>query len=282
MSYNRKDILSNSIKNNTLCMSCSRLKKYEWITNDIVVDDINKIYSKLCPICTNTICFSRKDYLKESVEKNTCCRSCSKKGKQPGWMVNGQVPTNILEKMSKTWFKKGQRPKNADMRKGKKLEEIYGINYAAEIRLKYSSWIRTSESNIRRRNTMIQQWKDGAFDNIDRTVSEETRQIHRLNMVKRLKATYKKFHPPYNKNACVYFDKLMVENNIHIQHALNGGEYHIKELGYWVDGYDTENNTVYEYDEKHHFKNGKLKNKDIIRQQQITDHLNCKFIRITE
>jgi len=62
---------------------------------------------------------------------------------------------------------------------------------------------------------------------------------------------------------------------------MNGGEYHIKELGYWLDGYDKENNVVYEFDEKHHFdKNGNLSEKDITRQQEIELLLGCKFIRI--
>jgi len=62
---------------------------------------------------------------------------------------------------------------------------------------------------------------------------------------------------------------------------MNGGEYHIKELGYWLDGYDKENNTVYEFDEKYHFdKNGNLSEYDLIRQQEIEHFLKCKFIRI--
>ena len=86
--------------------------------------------------------------------------------------------------------------------------------------------------------------------------------------------------PSYNKKACEIFDEISKENNITIQHAMNGGEYYIKELGYWLDGYDELNNTVYEYDEKHHFIKGVLKEKDIIRQNEIEKHLNCKFIRI--
>ena len=73
----------------------------------------------------------------------------------------------------------------------------------------------------------------------------------------------------------------MINNNIYIQHAMNGGEYYIKELGYWLDGYDKLNNIVYEYDEAFHFdKYGKLLEKDIIRQNEIIDFLKCKFIRI--
>jgi len=86
--------------------------------------------------------------------------------------------------------------------------------------------------------------------------------------------------PNYNKKACEIFNNIMKENGTFIQHAMNGGELYIKELGYWVDGYDKENNIVYEYDENHHFKKGKLKNRDIKRQLEIEKYLNCKFIRI--
>lgn len=48
----------------------------------------------------------------------------------------------------------------------------------------------------------------------------------------------------------------------------------------WLDGYDIENNVAYEYDEKSHFVNGQLKEKDRIRQLEIENFLRCKFIRI--
>ena len=70
------------------------------------------------------------------------------------------------------------------------------------------------------------------------------------------------------------------KNGYHFQHAMNGGEYYIKELGYWVDGYDKEKNAVIEYDEKHHFVRSTSKKKDVERQKQIKEFLGCKFIRI--
>jgi len=89
--------------------------------------------------------------------------------------------------------------------------------------------------------------------------------------------------PNFNKFACNLFDKISEKKHIHIQHAMNGGEFYIKKLGYWVDGYDKENNVVYEYDELKHFnKNGKLKKKDKTRQQEIVNYLKCKFIRIKD
>lgn len=87
--------------------------------------------------------------------------------------------------------------------------------------------------------------------------------------------------PSFNSFACELFNKISEEKHINIQHAMNGGEFYIKELGYWIDGYDKLNNTVYEYDEKHHFdKNGNLLSKDLIRQKEIENFLKCKFIRI--
>ncbi len=72
-------------------------------------------------------------------------------------------------------------------------------------------------------------------------------------------------------------------NNVYgwnLQHAENGNEYHIKELGYWLDGYDKEKNIVVEYDEpKHKYYD---KQKDIKRQQNIIQFLKCEFWRYNE
>jgi hypothetical protein len=104
----------------------------------------------------------------------------------------------------------------------------------------------------------------------------------RLAFIKNLKEINKSFHPPYSKRGCEYFNKLMEDTGIKIQHAENGGEFYIKELGYWVDGYDKENNIVYEWDDKRHYINNELLDKDKNRQRRIEDFLKCKFIRIKE
>ena len=62
-----------------------------------------------------------------------------------------------------------------------------------------------------------------------------------------------------------------------LQHAENGGEYHIKELGYWVDGYSKEKNIVLEYYERAHKSQIE---KDIRRKQEIINHLGCEFYEI--
>ena len=106
----------------------------------------------------------------------------------------------------------------------------------------------------------------------------------RLRTIKRIeenKLNGYQIQPNYNKNACKIFDEISLKEGIHIQHAMNGGEYHIKKLGYWLDGYDKENNVVYEFDERQHFdKDGNLKEKDLIRQKEIENFLKCKIIRL--
>ncbi|MBC8427905.1 MAG: hypothetical protein H8D94_00380 [Candidatus Pelagibacter sp.] len=53
-------------------------------------------------------------------------------------------------------------------------------------------------------------------------------------------------------------------------------------IGYSLDYYEPELNLVIEWDEEYHFKNDKLKEKDVIRQHKIIDELNCDFYRIRQ
>ena len=112
--------------------------------------------------------------------------------------------------------------------------------------------------------------------------SNETKRKLRLSTIKRItenKLNGGQLYPRYNPIACEYFNNLMEQTGTYIQHAQNGGEYNIKELGYWVDGYDIENNIVYEYDEIYHNSN---LTKDKQRQKEIEEFLGCKFVRIKE
>jgi hypothetical protein len=180
---------------------------------------------------------------------------------------------------------RGKRPSNwSDLkaRNGQTLEEIYGQDKALEIRGKLRLRPKpTKESNDRRRESCI--LAGCGYSNKGKTRSNKTRSKMRNNMIERLALTMKNFHPPFNKMGCLYFDELMKKTGVHIQHALNGGEYFIKELGFWVDGYGQANNIVYEFDElRRHYKNGVLVEKDVVRQKLIEDLLKCRFVRIKE
>lgn len=101
--------------------------------------------------------------------------------------------------------------------------------------------------------------------------------------VKRLKSIEERcgqIMPNYNQGSIPIIENFAKNNNLEFKHAENGGEFHIKDLGYFLDAYDEKNNVVLEIDEKHHFNiDGSLKEKDIIRQKEIIDYLKCKFIR---
>lgn len=238
-------------------------------------------FSRKCPSCNVVLYYKDKWYLKDSINKNRKCRKCSKIGYIPSFIKEGKISFDVLEKMKKSWFKKGSRPKNADFRKGKTISQIYGENRAKELKIKLSNRRNTDESNIKRRNSCIK--SRCGYSNKGRKTSDELKKLFRKQMVERLSKTNKNFHPSYNERACEYFDVLSKSTGNTIRHALNGGEFHIKELGYWVDGYDEENNIVYEWDERYHFnKDGILKRKDILRENEIKAFLKCEFVRIRD
>jgi hypothetical protein len=115
--------------------------------------------------------------------------------------------------------------------------------------------------------------------NKTRIISNETRQKMRLSAINRMNERYGQVSPNYNLVACQLFEDINRELGWNGQHAENGGEFFIKELGYWVDYYEPNRNIVIEFDERHHIRQ---QEKDKQREQQITQFLNCKFLRITD
>ncbi|KKK44494.1 hypothetical protein LCGC14_3167030 [marine sediment metagenome] len=113
-----------------------------------------------------------------------------------------------------------------------------------------------------------------------KTHLKETKRKIRLAHIKRVEERCGQIMPNYNPDACRLIEEYGKTHDYNFQHAENGGEFHIRELGFWVDGYDVEQNVVIEVDESVHYRNGKLRKKDIERQKEITEHLGCTFIRI--
>lgn len=52
----------------------------------------------------------------------------------------------------------------------------------------------------------------------------------------------------YSLKSLIWLDNIMKQENIHIQHAGNGGEYRIPNTCLSADGYCVETNTIYEFD----------------------------------
>jgi hypothetical protein len=83
--------------------------------------------------------------------------------------------------------------------------------------------------------------------------------------------------PAYNPEACRFIEKYGEANGFEFKHAENGGEHFIEDLGYWVDGYDAEQNVVLEYYEPWHRKSSN-RSRDKARREEIMSHLGCTFI----
>ncbi len=116
--------------------------------------------------------------------------------------------------------------------------------------------------------------------NITCSVGQQCPELRRKSRLRAIKNRYNSY-PQYNKKTCKLIEDYGQKYGFKFQHAENGGEYLIKELGYWLDGYDRKQNIVIEIDEEHHFdQNGNLFKKDLRRQKEIVKFLNCKFIRI--
>lgn len=116
--------------------------------------------------------------------------------------------------------------------------------------------------------------------NVVCSMGQQCPELRRKSRLRAINNRYNSY-PNYNKDGCRVIEEYGKKFEYDFQHAENGGEYFIKELGYWLDGYDKKNNIVIEVDEKHHFNiDGNLSMKDIKRQQEIEHFLKCKFIRI--
>jgi len=110
-------------------------------------------------------------------------------------------------------------------------------------------------------------------------VFTETHKENISNSLRKYVASCYPSGPRYNKRACIIFEEINKELGWSGRHAENGGEFLIKELGYWVDFYEPNLNIIIEFDEKNHkYK----RNHDLIRQKRIIDLLGCKFYRISE
>lgn len=159
--------------------------------------------------------------------------------------------------------------------------EKYGIDKKNEL---YLEWV----SNIKKSLTELYKGNDELKCKISESLKGRVfTDNHRLNLrlssieyIKRkLALNGGKMVPHFNIYACQLFDEISKIKNVNIQHALNGGEYYISELGYWVDGYDQKNNVVYEYYEKEHKKRIE---RDLLREKEIKQYLKCDFLIILE
>jgi hypothetical protein len=208
----------------------------------------NTLFYRKCPKCGNFIYYNTENTLQKSYKKNSLCRPCSKTGE-----LSPVLGTKQSEEVKQ--------------RKNKKLR---GQKRSVESIRKYSL------SKIGKNNPQF---------GIHNLKSVEHKRKIRLSCIKKLQEKLqfnnKLISPAFNLDACKLIDEYGKKNGYNFQHALNGGEYHIKKLGYWLDGYDKEKNVVIEYNENNHWHRKNTK-KDENRRLEIIDFLKCRFILVVE
>ncbi len=229
--------------------------------------------TKRCPKCKRKQSYRNKSDFNFAVLHNKLCQSCSKTGKQLSEETKRKIgeksklhPPAMLGKRhtqeSKDKMSKAKVGENHPMfgKKGK-ANPSFGKQLSEKTKEKISRALRgilhTPEQNRKIR-------------------------LSTINLISQNKLNGGQLFPRYDLWACEYFDKLNKEKGWNLQHAQNGGEYYIKELGYWLDAYDKEKNVIVEYDEKWHNRLSR-KNKDLIRQKEIINFIHPKeFWRYNE
>jgi len=116
---------------------------------------------------------------------------------------------------------------------------------------------------------------------VGRKLSKKTKLKQRQAAIRRIKENNGICWPSYNKKACEFFKSYDEKNNTKGHYAVyGGGEYHIKELGYFPDYINFEKKIIIEWDEKYHKYR---KEKDKQRQKEIQEfYPDFKFLRYKE
>lgn len=257
---------------------------------------MDKLFSRNCPDCGKTMEYKAEYLLKRSLNGTGLCRECFLKswdrfsGKNHSTEYK-ELRSHIMKGDANPTKGKQHTPNTIKKIKEKRVNQVISEETRKKMSISHKGKVISEETRKKMSKSFT-----------GREVSEETR----LKQSKSRKQYFKKMtneeydeyckqrrlvsieqwetkhdvYPNYNRNSIQILEEKAKELLItDLQHAENGGEMYIKELGYWVDGYSKEKNIVIEYYESFHSKQIK---KDLKRQKEIQDFLKCEFIVINE
>jgi hypothetical protein len=206
------------------------------------------MFTKECPTCNGIMQYSSKDSLRCAIKRGTTC--CSPRSKQNRV---GRVQSEE------------SRKKISEANKGKEYNR--------------SNLGKKESDETRRKKSIALKGRVPGFGG--KSHSPETRQLHRERRLEDLDSKFPTgwTAPNYNKKACELFEEINQVMGWNGQHAERGGE--VRMLGYFLDYYEPTRNVVIEYDEPRH-EIPSVKAKDSLKQKEITELLNCQFIRIKQ
>ena len=247
--------------------------------------------NKECKFCGKL--FNVVNYNKN---KSYCSRDCYKKddNKIGGFKIND----TLIDKWNRLYTREEINKKEEE--KNKKISKIHKQRcdkLSMDARKEMSAHLTTcnimSGSNLI--ELMTEKYGENAKSKIETMLyklsiasskrkykhSAETIEKLRISRISNLIKIYgKNWRPTYNFNSCDIIDELGNIINCKFKHGKNGGEVYI-DIGYFLDGYDPDKNTVIEFYERPHYDAfGNLNEKSSQREFNIIKYLNCKFIRI--
>lgn len=299
--HKNEKLLLLGIKNDGECKRCSASK-------DIPVGiwEENGNWCRKCPTCKQVIRYNGeygKVNVKYSHKQLYDCKKCSALKRSPkseetkkkiSISLTGRIiPRETVEKISNILKQKFNTPEYKRRFSELNLGEnngMYGKHHSEETKASLSQIIKmamnsdsvkTKMNKIRKSIThreLMSRVMTGRKFSIEHC--RKLRLAH-IGRIEKMIGNGLPLNPKFNPKACEIINEYAKNNGYNFQHAMNGGEFYIKHLGYWVDGYDKEKNIVLEVDEPHHFDiYGNLKRRDVERQKEIEKFLHCRFIRI--
>ena len=246
---------------------------------------------KKCKYCNSIIANKRTKYfccrehhhlydkqLTEQKRKYTHCTIC---GKELGWHQDRYC--------SKSHARIGKKPFLGKKHKSETLEKISTTKIGHQVSIEAREKLR--KINLGKKQTIETRKKRSkslkGHPNYLKSQSEEAKKKIGLSSRLRIKEQLEKYGiiplPNFNIKACEYFKKFDEEHNTKGRYALyGGGEYYIKELGYWVDYFNPDLKLIMEYDEpRHYLTDGSLRLRDITRQTEIQSLFSeFQFLRV--
>jgi hypothetical protein len=166
-------------------------------------------------------------------------------------------------------FSEEHKRKMSESSKGKP-SSFRGLHISDDHKLKISKRMMGNKHTLGHKHTEETKRKM-RLAHLGEFCSEEKKNKIRLARIKSLELNYGQIWPNYNPRACEYFREFDIVNGTKGQYAMyGGGEYQVKELGYFVDYFNADLNLIMEYDEPHHYDDqGNLREKDVKRQREI-------------
>jgi len=210
---------------------------------------------------------------KQKIGKANKGKISYKKGRTYEEIYGKEKAKQIIKKISKTKIKY-YKTHDAPMKGKKHSEETKEKFRKIKLGKKTGRKPMLGKSHSKKTKQLLSEKFKG------RTFSKEAKKKMRISAIKRIERNHGIAHPNYNSKACEFFKTYDKKHNTNGQYATNGGEYYIKELGYYPDYINFDKKIIIEYDENYH--KGQIK-KDKGRQMEIQKlYPDFEFVRVKE